>query len=118
MTKAYRILFHGIIGNIDNFKAGMARLGIFPEIVDNMIEQAPVILKGGISFGTARRYAGAIQEAGGKVTIKEHGHLEEIKHNDRQVLIAPFQDFIMCPECGMKQQKQKFCIKCGFRLQR
>ena len=118
MTKAYRILFHGIIGNIYNFKAGMARLGIFSELVDNMIEQAPIILKGGISFSTARRYAGAIQEAGGKVTIKEHGYLEEIKQNNQPVIIAPFQDFIMCPECGMKQQKREFCIKCGFRLQR
>jgi len=117
MIKAYRILFHGIIGNIDNFKAGMARLGICPELVDNMIKQAPVILKGGISFGTARRYAGAIQKAGGKVTIKEHGHLEEINQNNHQVIV-PFQDFTICSECGMKQQKREFCIKCGFKLQR
>lgn len=38
---------------------------------------------------------------------------EPAKH---PISIIPFKDFTMCPECGLKQQKNEVCIKCGFRL--
>ncbi|MBW1705791.1 MAG: hypothetical protein JRJ86_11585 [Deltaproteobacteria bacterium] len=96
--------------------AGMLRLGAPAEIVAKMFEKAPVILKGGLTLGGARRYADAVQDAGGRVIIQEHGHFEESGRLSASISIAPFQEFTMCPECGLKQPKGEACERCGFRF--
>jgi hypothetical protein len=116
MTKKYRVLFHGPLGNKKAFKVQMARLGAPPESVDRMIRKAPVILKKGLTLGASRLYADAVLEAGGRVEIQEYGHFEESEGINHSISIATFKDFTMCPECGFKQQKGETCLKCGFRL--
>ena len=115
--KKYRILFQEVIGDEAVFKARMARLGAPIETVNEMIQKAPVVLKTDLTLGDSRRYAEAVQGAGGKVTIQESGHFKESRHRDPSLSIASFQDFTMCPECGFKQPKDETCTKCGFRLQ-
>jgi hypothetical protein len=118
MDKKYRILFHGLIGDEQAFKARMRRLGALPETVDTMITKAPVILKKGLTSRDARRYADAVLEAGGRVTIQEDGCVEASVRTKPQVRIAPFEDITLCPECGLKQPKGKTCPKCGTRLRK
>ena len=116
MTKKYRVLFLGLVGNEEAFKARMSKLGASIPTVDLMISKAPVILKGDMTLKEARQYADAVQLAGGKVNIKEHGLFEESETMDRSLHIKPLEDFIMCPECGYKQLRGRACVKCGYLL--
>lgn len=116
MVKKYRVLFQGLLEDKEAFKAQMIYLGAPPESVDKMIQEAPVILKGGLSLGAARQYADAVREAGGRVMIQEYGYSEETMRNSYVSSIASLEDFTMCPECGLKQPKGEICERCGFRL--
>jgi hypothetical protein len=117
MVKKYRVVFNGLIEkDKESFKAGMLHLGAPLEIVDRIFENVPVILKGGLTLGYARRYADAVQDAGGRVTIQEDGHFEGPENMNASVSIAPFEEFTMCPECGLKQLKGDSCERCGFRF--
>ena len=113
MTKKYRVLFLGLVGNEEAFKARMSKLGASIPTVDRMISKAPVILKGGMTLKEARQYADAVQFAGGKVNIQEQGLFEEQETMNRSLHIKPLEDFIMCPECGYKQLRERACVKCG-----
>ena len=116
MVKKYRILFQGLLGDKKAFKSRMISMGAPPETVDRMIQEAPIILKGDLSLGDARLYADAVQEAGGRVMIQEHGHSEEPIRTDYANSIVSLKDFTMCPECGFKQPKRETCNRCGLRL--
>jgi hypothetical protein len=117
MAKKFRVIFQGLIKkNREAFEAGMLRLGAPAEIVAKMIEKTPVILKGDLTLGDARKYADAVQDAGGRVSIQEHGDFEESGHMNAAIYIAPFNEFTMCPECGLKQTKGEACERCGFRF--
>ncbi len=95
----------------------MLHLGAPAEIVAKLFEKTPVILKGDLTSGDARRYADAVQNAGGRVTIQEYGQFEESGRMNGAVNIAPFNEFTMCPECGLKQPKGEACVRCGFRFE-
>jgi hypothetical protein len=95
------------VENEEAFKKRMSNLGVSIPMVDQMIHKAPVILKGDMTLREARQYADAVQLAGGKVNIQEHGLFEELH-------IKLLEDFIMCPECGYKQLREKACVKCGY----
>ena len=116
MTKKHQILFLGLSVNKKDFKVQMAHLGASPEAVDIIIEKAPVILKDGLDSKSSRLYADAVRNAGGIVEIQEDDSSEKIVTH--YVSIAPFKDFTMCPECGLKQHKREVCIKCGFRFRK
>lgn len=113
MDKKYRIVFLGLTGSEKDFRIGMSRFGLSQEQCVLIIRKAPVILKDNIPLSYARKYADAIQEAGGKVSIRENGFF---KHEWRikPLNIEPLESFIMCPECGHKQYKKISCEKCGF----
>lgn len=113
MTKKYRVLFLGLVGDEEAFRARMSRLGVSIPNVDLMISKAPVILKGDMTLREARQYADAVQLAGGRVNIQEHGLFEEQETMNRSLHIKPLEDFIMCPECGYKQLRERACVKCG-----
>lgn len=114
MEKKYRVLFQGLSGDAEQFKSRMSRLGASSDIVDIMIQKAPVVLKQDLTFDFSTRYANAVRKAGGIVDVQEHGYFEEsVNHS---FPIASFKDFIMCPECGLKQQKKQTCARCGFGL--
>jgi len=38
VEKKYRVLFHGLTGSEEAFKASMERLGVPPEVVDKMLD--------------------------------------------------------------------------------
>ncbi len=98
------------------FTARMARLGAPAAAVEEMLQKAPVILRSNLTPGAARRYAEAVQGAGGRVTIQEDGRADEPGRPNASPSIASFREFTMCPECGLKQPKGPVCVKCGFRL--
>lgn len=114
MIKKYRVLFHGFSDNKERFKSRMLLLGAPPEVVDKMIRKGTVVLKQGLTLEFSTRYADAVRKAGGIVEVQEHGYFEETIHPMNS--IAPFKDFTMCPECGLKQQKSETCLRCGFRF--
>jgi len=116
MNKKYRVVFLGLVESEEDFKQGLFRLGISPATTEQIIHKAPVVLKEGMTLGDARHYADAIQYAGGKVNIKEHGLLEEERRIDKSLNIKTFENFTMCPECVYKQLKAEACVKCGLPL--
>ena len=116
MTTGYRIVFHGLTGDSETFENRMAQLGVPSETVGKMIEMAPVILKGDLSFEGTTRYVEAVQGAGGKVTIQKQKDVKSSSPGTHSISVPPFEDFTMCPECGFKQPKAESCAKCGFGL--
>ena len=113
MNKRYRVIFFGLINSEDNFKHGMSRLGVASDSVESIIQKAPVILKEDMRLRDARKYADAVQEAGGMVKIRAHGFFKE---NDAPAFvynIEPLENFVMCPQCGYKQLKRETCLRCG-----
>jgi len=116
MNKRYRVVFLGLITSEDNFKDGMSRLGVPPATVEGIIKKAPVILKEDMPIGTARKYADAVQWAGGNVNIQEHGFFEQDLEKTGSLKIEPLESFTMCPQCGHKQIKTEHCVKCGFTI--
>ena len=116
MHKRYRVIFLGLIESEEHFKQRMSPLGATHDIVEIMLQKAPVILKGGMTLSDARRYAEAIQHAGGRVRIQEDGEFEEPVQEKSFINIQPLANFTMCPECGLKQLKSDQCARCGFQF--
>jgi hypothetical protein len=113
MDKKYRIVFLGLLEREEAFRERMSRFGVPANTAELILQKAPVVLKGHMSLKDARQYADAVQYAGGRVNIKEHGLLEESEIINRSVDIKPFENFVMCPQCGYKQLKEEACVKCG-----
>ena len=118
MTKKYRVVFFGLIGSEEAFRDRMSTLGVSSPTVDEIIEKAPVILKGGMTLKDAGHYADAVQLSGGEVNIQEYGLIEEPGRTNKSLNIQPLESFVMCPECGYKQLKEKACVKCGYVFKR
>jgi hypothetical protein len=116
MNKKYRVVFLGLIEREEDFTSRMSRLGVSSEAVQQIIQRAPIVLKRNMTLGDAREYADAIQYAGGRVNIQEHGFFEKPDRINRLFDIKPLENFTMCPRCGYKQLKEKACVKCGFLL--
>ncbi|MFH1488981.1 MAG: hypothetical protein ABII06_08765 [Pseudomonadota bacterium] len=94
----------------------MTKLGVNAAIIDRIVRKAPVILKGEMTLGDARKYADAVFLAGGRVNIQEHGLFAEPMRSSKPLDIKSLGKFTMCPECGYKQLKGAFCERCGFLL--
>ena len=103
----------GLRESKEQFQHRMSRLGVSPATVEQIIHNAPVVLKGNMTLGDARQYADAVQNAGGRVNIQEHGLFEEPERINRSLDIKSLGNFTMCPECGFKQIKAETCVKCG-----
>jgi len=116
MIKKYRVVFLGLIKNEEVFKENMSRLGVSSEKAELMIRKVPIVLKGGMTMGHAREYAEAVQNAGGRVKLEEHGYFREPERMNSPFYIRSFKHFIMCPQCGYKQIKGTACVRCGFLL--
>ena len=114
MAKRYRVVFLGVLKESTDFRAEMSGLGVPPATVAEMVARAPVVLKESLPLRIARQYADAVQGAGGRVNIEEHGSFER-QEPLRRIAIKPLDTFMMCPECGYKQLKSEACVKCGFK---
>ncbi len=116
MAKKYRVVFNGMVVDTVIFKENMAKLGVSDITLDKYIKKAPIVLKRDLSLGDARRYAEAIINAGGLVNIQETGEVPETKSSAEKISISSNEDFVICPNCGFKQKKEDFCVRCGFNL--
>lgn len=116
MNRHYAVIFSGTHETADLFKTRMSGLGISSTIVDRIIQKAPVILKAGMSYERAKKYADAVHKAGGLVEIREYGMIKKQGKEESDLHIEPLEKFTMCPQCGYKQRKKEACVKCGFRL--
>jgi hypothetical protein len=114
VDKKYRVVFLSLVENEKDFQQEMSKLGVASPMIEQIINKAPVILKGGLTLEDARTYAGAIQHAGGRVKVQEYGGFEEQEQTDSFLDIKPLESFTMCPECGFKQLREEACVKCGF----
>ena len=115
MSRRYKVIFLALQETEDFFKKKMSILGVIPEVSEEIINKAPVILKEHTSLEFLKKYAKAISEAGGKVVIRSIN----IGSSDEDILnIEPLKNFTLCPQCGYKQLKKKACEKCGFSLRR
>jgi hypothetical protein len=111
VVKTYRILFLGLLEDPDRFKENMSGMGVQPEVTDKMLQRAPILMKTGMALAEARRYAEAVQKAGGRVNIQEDGGFQ--KPRDHRRPIKPLEYFTMCLECGHKQPRSERCVRCG-----
>jgi len=118
VTRKYRVLFHGLSGDEEVFEQRMLKMNAPVEAVSRMIREAPLIMKEGMTWEKARQYAGAVQEAGGRVSIEEQSAAQSSVWRNSPSRIVPFQAFTMCPRCGLKQPRAEVCGKCGASLQK
>jgi hypothetical protein len=116
VAKQYRVVFLGTMNDDETFRNNMARLGVSYTDVNKCIENAPVVLKRDLRLADARRYADAIIDAGGLINIQETGEIPEARFPAEKRISSPPQDFVLCPNCGFKQKKEDFCVRCGFGL--
>jgi hypothetical protein len=114
MDKRYRVIFLGLTNREVDFKKGMFMFGVTYEMADLIIQKAPVVLKEDMRLREARRYADAVQGAGGRVKIQDHGFFTDDQVNVTSSNIEPLENFLMCPQCGHKQLKSEACVRCGF----
>jgi len=114
MDKRYKVIFSNLIKEKTYFKDQMSMLGVPEDRSEDILKKAPVTLKKNLSLGEARRYADAILQAGGRVTIHVEDRLDESGKDETSAGIVTLKNFIMCPQCGHKQVKTDVCIKCGF----
>lgn len=119
MVKKYRVTFLGPLNGLDCFREKMHGLGFESGIVELIVQKAPVVVKRDMTLRDARELAESIQFAGGKVNIQDDGISEDFPGSHRSPDVKPLDHFTMCPECGHKQPKSSFCVKCGrpFRAQ-
>lgn len=117
MGKRYLCIFRGVYGSEDRFRAAMHQFGLSEAFLDQLISRAPVVIKRDVDLKEARRYFDALQDAGGLVSIVENGITKrEKRETGLEQRIAPFEAFVMCPECGLKQSASARCVKCGRKL--
>ncbi len=116
MTKQYRVVFLGFKDDAGAFRDNMAKLGVAYDTLDKYIRKAPIVLKRDLDLADARRYADAIINAGGVVNIQETGEFPEAPSNADNRPNAPDPDYVLCPNCGFKQKKEEYCVRCGFNL--
>ena len=116
MPLQYRVVFLGLSEKEDAFKAGMERFGVTTSLTEEMIQKAPVVLKGGLTLSAAQRYGAAVQKAGGRIVIQSYGNSGSPPVRHSWASIEPMENFTMCPECGYKQHKTLRCLRCGSAL--
>jgi hypothetical protein len=116
VTKKYRVVFFGVALNPQTFKQNMARLGVTASTLDKYMEKAPVVLRRDLTLADARRYAETIMNAGGLVHIQETGQFPDTKSPTQKTDTSIPEDFVMCPNCGFKQKRVNYCVRCGFDL--
>ena len=115
MNKTYLVLFQGLTVQKESFKNRLLSLGVSSETAETILRKAPVILKSGMTADRVKKYATAFRQAGARVTImQEIGDSKEMGMGSPSISIPAFGDFTMCPECGMKQPREKNCERCGY----
>jgi hypothetical protein len=112
----YRVVFLGLSEREDAFKTGMEGFGVATSITEEIIQKAPVVLKGGLTLSAAQRYGAAVQKAGGRIVIQSYRNSVGPPVRHPKASIEPMENFTMCPECGYKQHKTTFCLRCGSAL--
>ena len=118
MNKRYLVVFSGFNETKDLFTSRMSGLGVSTAILEEIIEKSPVIMKSGMLYEEAKRYADAVRKAGGIVEIREQTLIKAQDKEERSLDIEPLENFTMCPQCGYKQHKKEVCVKCGFILKK
>lgn len=113
MSKVYKVVFLGLSEKEELFKERMSSLGISLEKADKMIKMAPVVLKENESLDYLKKYAAAINGAGGRVKIFTCSLKEDAGSESD---IPTMASFTQCPQCGFKQLKKEECDKCGLDL--
>ena len=92
----------------------MIQKGVRAELVDQMLREAPIIVKHNLSLAVARKYADMLCAMGAKITILEQDPDGQGKGLKGQP--APMSSFLPCPRCGLVQQDSGTCPRCGFDL--
>jgi hypothetical protein len=116
VAKKYRVVLFGVNGDEMVFQQNMARLGVSNSVVKDYLEKTPIVLVRDLSLADARRYADAIINAGGLATIQETGEFPETKSSYGKSGFQSQPDFMICPNCGFKQNRGDRCVRCGIDL--
>jgi hypothetical protein len=116
VAKKYRVVLFGVNIEEEVFRHNMARLGVSGSVLNDYIEKAPVVLVRDLSLADARRYAEAIIDAGGLVTIQETGEFPKEMLSHAKASVPSQEDFMICHNCGLKQKRGDRCARCGFDL--
>jgi hypothetical protein len=116
VAKKYRVVLFGVNGEEVLFQRNMGRLGVSSSALKGYLEKAPVVLVRDLSLANARKYAEAIINAGGLVSIQETGEFPETRPSRGKSDGASPEDFMICQNCGLKQKRSERCVRCGFEV--
>ena len=116
VIKHYRVVFFGTTVNRETFKLNMAKLGVSDATLARLIKKTPIVVKRDLSLADARRYADALMSAGGIVSIQQTDEFPVAAHTDAKTNMASSQNFVLCPNCGFKQERKGLCARCDFDL--
>lgn len=113
-SKRYQLLFRGVAGDRDSFKAKMVQKGVREFLVEQMLIRAPVIIKQNLSMELARKYADSLARMGARVTILDQA--SPGKDVAAGSVPTPMSGFAPCPHCGLIQSQNDVCPRCGLNL--
>lgn len=112
--KMYQLLFAGLLGEEKKFREMMHVMGVRPSLVDQMLREAPIIVKQNLSLQSARKYAELMSAMGAKITILDQ--FPQSGDEQETEPPSPMSSFVPCPQCGLVQSNDDICPRCGFRL--
>ncbi len=112
--KMYQLLFAGLLGEEKKFREMMYHQGVRPSLVDQMLREAPIIVKQNLSLKAARKYAELLSAMGARITILDQFSQQDDEQDTEPP--TPMSSFVPCPQCGLVQSNVNVCPRCGFRL--
>jgi len=116
VAKKYRVVLIGVKIEEEVFRQNMARLGVSGSTLEDYMKKVPVVLRRELELADARKYAEAIISAGALVHIQETGDFPETAPPHERICPPSKEEFLICHNCGLKQKKGNYCVKCGFDL--
>ncbi|GEM_PF-3197781 len=112
--KKYQLVFMGLWSDERRFREMMSLRGVKPSLIDQMLREAPIIVKQNLSMQSARKYAETLSAMGARVTILDQTPPEKERNGGSG--LTPMSSFVPCPQCGLVQSGSDTCPRCGFRL--
>lgn len=112
----YKITFAGklLYGfNATEVRNNLAKLGKYDDkTLDKLFSGQEIIIKKNLNLETAKRYKAALDKAGARCQLVPLTPAT-IDVSDISSILPVKPDWISCPKCGAKEQREESCTNCG-----